>query len=84
VLKFRYVLRVVLLTVAAICFTLSASLTHQRHRKLKPSSASKDWAAAYFEPDAQKNQAVSSLEEMFSEHNPKSEKETNVGIVETE
>jgi hypothetical protein len=79
VLKFLYVLGVVLLAVVAICFTHPSET-----QEVKARLSIKGLAAAYFEPDAQKNQAVSSLEEMFSEHNPKSEKETKVGIVKTE
>lgn len=75
VLKFLYVLGVVLLAVVAICFTHPSET-----QEVKARLSIKGLAAAYF---AQKNQAVSSLEEMFSEHNPKSEKETKVGIVKT-
>ena len=43
----------------------------------------KGLAAAYFEPHAQRNQ-VMSIEEMFSEYNPKSEKEVKVSMAKTE
>ena len=78
-LKFLYILGVVLLAVAAICFAHPPET-----QEVKARLRIKGLAAAYIEPKAQKNQAVSSLEGMFSEHNPKSEKETKVGIVKTE
>jgi hypothetical protein len=53
-------------------------------QEVKARLSIKGLAAAYFEPDAQKNQAMSSLEEMFSECNPKSEKEVKVGMAKTE
>lgn len=80
VLKFLYVLSAILLAIAAICFTRPAET-----QEVKARLSIKGLAAASFEPDAQKEQAVSSLEEMFAEHNPEGEKETKrVEIVKRE